>query len=131
MAQAKFSSLMSKIETAEDAHKVVKETSLGFFVVAALQTAIGVVFMKNPWGLVDVTIMVVGALLLRTFNSRAAAVVLFLLALTQAGSTLANMLGVPFGGGGSNILLALVMMWIAYRAIQATFKLKSLSAAPG
>jgi hypothetical protein len=126
MAEAKFRTWVSKIETAEEARKVIKEASSGFFIVAALQAALSVVILKNLLGLVDVALMVVGALLLRAFNSRAAAVGLLVLALAEAGTTFANRFGAELGGG-NNVFLALVMLWIALRAVQATFKLKRLS----
>lgn len=119
--QLKKMGLFSKIESREDALKVVKDTSLGFFVVAGLQAALS--FLVGFSVLFDAVIYVAGGFFLRRFNSRAAAVVLLLLAIAGAGVTFANKAGANLGGG-SNIFLALIVLWAAIRAVEATFKLR-------
>jgi hypothetical protein len=118
--QLKKMGLFSKIESREDALKVVKDTSMGFFVVAGLQAVLS--FFVGFSVLVDAVIYVVGGFFLRRFNSRAAAVVLLLLAIAGAGVTFANKAGANLGGG-SNIFLSLIVLWAAIRAVEATFKL--------
>ena len=120
MAEQKKKGWFSKIESRADALKVVKDTSTGFFVVAALQAALS--FLVGFSVLFDAVVYVVGGFFLRRFNSRIAAVVLLVLALFGAGVTVANKLGENLGGG-NNIFLALIVLWAAVRAVEATFKL--------
>ena len=122
MAEQKKMGWFSKIESRADALKVVKDTSTGFFVVAAIQAALS--FWVGFSVLFDAAIYVVGGFFLRRFNSRVAAIVLLLLALLGAGVTVANKLGENLGGG-NNIFLALILLWAAVRAVDATFKLHS------
>jgi len=127
-AKEKKKGWFSKIESREDALKVVKDTSLVFFVVAALQTALS--FLVGFSVLFDAFIYVVGSFFLRRYHSRAAAVVLLVLAVVGAGVTFANKAGANLGGG-NNVFLALIVLWAAIRAVEATFKLRGrFSAGP-
>lgn len=110
----------SKIESREDALKVAKDTSMAFFVVGGIQAALS--FLIGYSVLFDALIYVGGGFFLRRFNSRIAAVVLLVLAVVGAGVTFANKVGANLGGG-NNIILALIILWAAIRAIEATFKL--------
>jgi predicted ferric reductase len=120
MPDAKKKGLFSKIETRDDALKAVKDTSMGFFVIAALQAALS--FLVGFSVLIDAALYVIGGFFVRRFHSRVAAVALLLLALAGAGVTVANKLGENLGGG-NNIFLALIVLWAAVRAVEATFKL--------
>jgi hypothetical protein len=111
---------VSKIESREDALKHIKDTSNAFFFIAVLQAALA--YWIGLWVLLDAVIYAVGGFFLRRFNSRAAAVVLLVLALVGAGVTVANSVGVNLGGG-NNFILALIILWAAVRAVEATFKL--------
>ena len=111
----------SKIETRDDAIKVVKDTSLVFFFVAVLQAVLS--FLLDFSVLFDVFVYGVGGFFLRRNNSRAAAVVLLVLAAIGAGVTFANKVGANLGGG-TNIFLALIVLWAGIRAVEATFKLR-------
>jgi hypothetical protein len=51
-----------------------------------------------------------------------AALVLLVSAVIGAGVTFANKAGADLGGG-NNIFLALIVLWAALRAVEATFKL--------
>jgi hypothetical protein len=51
---------------------------------------------------------------------QAAPIVLLLLAASAAVVTVANKTRADVGGGGQNIFLALVALWAAVRAVQAT-----------
>lgn len=120
-AKEKKKGWFSKIESREDALKVVKDTSSGFFFVAALQAALS--FLVGFSVLFDAFIYVIGGFFLRRYNSRAAAVVLLVLAVAGAGVTFANKAGANLGGG-NNIFLALIVLWAAIRAVEATFKIR-------
>ena len=110
-----------KIESRDDALKVVKDASNAFFVVAAIQAALS--FLIGFSILFDAFIYAVGGFFLRRYNSRAAAVILLILAVIAAGVTVANMTGARLGGG-NNIIVALILLWAAIRAVEATFKLR-------
>jgi hypothetical protein len=122
MADFKFkkNSWFSKIESREDALKVVKDTSSAFIVISVIQAILS--YFVGSSILVDAIINCGGAFFLRRFNSRAAAVVLLIVALITLGVTIANMLGAKLGAGG-NILVAIIVLWAGVRAVEATFKL--------
>jgi hypothetical protein len=56
------------------------------------------------------------------WKARTAAVLLLLLAGLAAVVTVMNKLGI-MAEGGTNIILALIVLWAAVRAVEATFKL--------
>ena len=111
----------SKIESRERALKIIKDTSMGFFFIAALQALLSL--LVGFTGLIDAAIFAVGGFLLRRFNSRAAAVVLLLLATIGVGGIFASKAGVNLGGG-NNAFLVLIILWAAIRAVEATLKLR-------
>ena len=120
MADGKKQGLFSSIETRDDALKMIRSASTGFFTVAALQALIGVFLM--PAILIDAVILTVLALILRKWNSRVAAVLLLLMASAEAIVTVLNRIGV-MAEGGKNIFLAFIMLVLAIRAAEASFKL--------
>ena len=122
MAEVKFkkNSWFSKIENRENALKVVKDTSSAFVAIAVLQAVLS--YFVGFFILLDAVINLGGSFFLRRFNSRAAAVVLLILAIISIGVTIANMLGAKLGNSG-NILVSLIVLWAAIRAVEATFKL--------
>jgi hypothetical protein len=121
VAEAKKKGMFSKIDSREDALKVVKSSSTAFFVVAALQVAFSFVIGYSV--LIDAAIYVICGFFLRRFCSRAAAVILLLVAILAVGVTFANKMGEDLGGG-NNIILSLIVLWAAIRAVEATFKLR-------
>jgi len=118
----KKNDFFSKIESREDALKLVKDTSNAFFFIAVLQAALA--YWIGLSTLFDAALYAVGGFFVRRFNSRAAAVTLLLLALVAAGVTIENRAGANLGGGG-NIVLAVIVVWAGVRAVEATFKLHS------
>lgn len=121
MEKEKKKGWVTKIESREDALKMVKDTSTGFFVVAGIIAAIS--FVLGPSLLVDAVLYAVGAFFLRRYNSRVAAVLLLILASASAAVTFANMAGANLGGG-NNAFLAVIIFWAAIRAVEATYKLR-------
>ena len=97
MAKIKKKGWFSKIESREDALKVVKDSSTGFFVVAAIQAALA--FLVGFSILIDAAIYVIGGFFLRRFNSRAAAIVLLLVASVTGMVTVTNWLAKISGEG--------------------------------
>jgi hypothetical protein len=122
MAEFKFkkNSWFSKIESREDALKVIKDTSSAFVAISVMQAILS--YFVGYSILIDAIINCGGAYFLRRFNSRVAAVVLLVLASLSIGITIANLLGAKLGAG-TNIFLAIVVFWAGIRAVDATFKL--------
>jgi len=125
----KKNALFSKIETREDAVKAVRDCAGGFFVVAAIQGVLGALLI--PSLIIDALIITVLALILRKWHSRFAAVLLLLMSVLILGTTVGNRIGVTSQGGG-NIFLAVLMVLVAFRSVQATFILakRAVSAPP-
>lgn len=115
---------ISTIETRDDALKVVKAGTAAFFFLAALHVLLYLV-LKNSVPLIDAAVVVVGALAVRELHSRPAALILVALSCAEAIVTFANELGAHLGGG-SNVVLAGLMVWVAIRTLQATSALQRM-----
>jgi hypothetical protein len=128
-ATKKKSALFSKIETREEALKVVRDCSGGFFVIAAIQGLIGAFLI--PSMIIDAVLLGTFAFILRMWQWRFAAIVLLLMALLILVTTVTNRLGITAQGGG-NIFVAALLVLIGVRSVQATFILvkKRPTAAP-
>lgn len=120
MATSQKKILFAKIETREDALKVVKDASIGFFAVAGLQAILAAFIAPSLW--MDAIILAVLAAGLMKFHSRLAAVLLVLVSGGEAFVTVMNRLGVMHEGG-KNVVLAFIMLVVAIRAVEATYKL--------
>lgn len=121
MARARQQSSMFKaITSREEALKTIRDASIGFFVLAVIQGAIGIFMM--PSMLLDAAILAVLAGLLYWLKSRIAACLLMVMASTMAVTTVLTLLGMA-EFGGRNIVLAAIVFWTAIKAIEATFKL--------
>ena len=112
--------MFAKIESREDALKMIKDCAMGFFVIAALQAGLG--YFIAPSLIIDAVLYAVLAGIVLKWNSRVASVFLLILSSFTAISTVLNRLGIS-AVGGNNIFLALIMLWAAIRAVEATFKL--------
>jgi hypothetical protein len=119
--EKKKNALFSKIESREEALKVVKDASTGFYIIAALNAALA--FIIGFSILFDAIVYLVGGFLIRKYNSKVAAICLLIFASMGAMVTVANKAGANLGGG-NNIFLAVIILWAAIRAVDATFKLK-------
>ena len=117
---------ISSIETRDDALAVVKQGTVAFFFLAALHVLLYLV-LNNYVPLIDAAVVVVGALAVRELHSRPAALVLVALSGVELIVTFANELGAHLGGG-SNIVLAALMVWVAVRTLQATSALLRMPA---
>lgn len=116
----RINSLYGKIGTREDALMVIKGVTLGFYVVAAIQAIVGA--MIAPPMIIDAAVYAVLAFLLKKFASRFVAVLLLILSLAATALTISNKIN--GGVGGNNFILALIMVWAAVRAVQATYFLR-------
>jgi hypothetical protein len=118
--QPKRKGPFSSIESRDDALKLVKDTSSAFFLLALLQAVLA------PWLglflLLRAVLYAAGGFLVRRFHSRGAAFAMLLLASVGVIAAVSNLFGAKLGGG-RNVLLALVLLWAAVRAVEATFKL--------
>lgn len=125
--QRKRPAVFSRIGSRNDAIKVVRATATAFFVIAVLQIIAS--FWIGREMLIDAVVYVVGGFFLVRFNSRVAAVILLILATLTTLVTIANLLG-PGLGGGTNVVLALIILYAAVRAVEATFRLHKQFGAP-
>ena len=125
--QAKKMGLFSRIETREEALRLVRDTAVAFFVLAGLQAVIG--YFLAPSVLIDAAVIGILALFLLKGRSRVAALLLLVVSLAEATVTVLNRLGMS-SQGGTNVFLAVIMVIAAFRAVEATFKLRGSLAAP-
>lgn len=116
----KRTGLLGKIENREGALKTIKESAYAFIFIALLQGAIGV--FLAPSTLIDAALFFICAILLMWLKSRTVAIVLLLMSLGAVIMTVLNKIGVSTGGG-SNIILAIIILFAAVKATEATFKL--------
>jgi hypothetical protein len=123
----KKNSWFDKIETVEDCLSVIKDVSYGFFFVAFLQGVIGFALGANLW--FDFAVYIILASILLKFKSRVAAVLLLLVTGLALVVTFLNRISPDpsLASGGTNIFLAIIIVWASVRAVQATFKLNKLS----
>lgn len=103
--------------------QVFRDLSYGWYAVAAIQFVAQVYFVfalgfATP-DLVDGFLALFAGYFLIRRRSRALAVMLLLYALLTLGVTVAHKLG--FGNGGTNIFLALAVVWLAVRGLSATW----------
>lgn len=116
-----MSSLNLKIENRQEAQKAIRSSSIAFLVIAGLQALLG--FLVMPAVLLDAALYAILALLLYFLKSRVVAIILLLLALLTLVTTVLNRFGL-MDSGGNNIVLALIVVYIAVRAVLATFALR-------
>ncbi|MCH8049144.1 hypothetical protein IH979_00290 [Patescibacteria group bacterium] len=113
----------AKIYSKEQALFVTKEAAKGFYVLAAIQAVVGW-FVSGPLALVDAALFAFFAFLMARFQSRLAAVILLVLSFLALLSTILNI--ALNSGGGTNFILAALLLWLSIRAVQATFKYQSM-----
>lgn len=123
----KKNALFGKLDTREDALKAVRDCAGGFFVVAAINGLLGVFLF--PAMLIDAALLGGLALIMRQWHVRWAAVVLLLLSLFILVSTVGNRLGIT-SQGGTNVFLAVLMVIVGFRSVQATFMLAKKATTP-
>lgn len=118
-----WSGSFDKIETKDEALKIIKNTSNGFYFLAVLNIILGY-FIVGISAIIDGVILAIMAFLLRKFNSKIAAIILLLLSIVGLIVTVTNK--ISGSTGGQNLVLAVIMIWLSIRAIQATFGLRKL-----
>lgn len=119
---------VDKIETEENATMVVKDVSYGLFFVAGLLVIVA--FLLKTAGIIDGLLFAILAFLLLRFKSRIAAISLLLLSIASVIVTFMNKIS-STNRGGTNIFLAVVILWSSIRAIQATLVLAKVKRLTG
>jgi hypothetical protein len=119
-AKLEFWSL--RINSIEDARKVIRESAIWFYVVAGILAAVAI--LARPLALVDAALLAGFAVWLHCSQSRIPATLLLCLAGISVVATASNQLdGRP---GGQNVILAVALFWASVRAVAATYKLPGL-----
>ncbi len=117
--------------TDDTAEAVIKDTANTWLVVAALQALLMGFLVASgafPSGdLADPVAAALGAYFLRTRRSRALAVLLLLLAIAEGTATVAAMAHLMTGG--TNIFLAVIIVFASFRGVQATWRYQRLRGA--
>jgi len=106
--------LFSKIETTEEADKVIRYLSILLYAMAALDFVIYVIVLAKPASLVDVAFLALSVFILRRTRSRCVAAVVAayaLLVLARAGL---------YEGSGTNVIVAGIVALTAARGVYAT-----------
>lgn len=113
--------LFSKITDRDIALKITKETSLVFIIIGIYQCFV-FYFVGINVVLVDAAIYIIFGFVLREWKSRVAAVILLIQASISAVITILYFLGYSSEGEVS-IIIVIAILFIAVRAVEATFKL--------
>lgn len=113
--------LFSKINDRYIALKIIKETSLVFIIIGIYQCIV-FYFVGINVVLVDAAIYIIFGFVLREWKSRIAAVILLIQASISAVITILHFLGYTSKGEVS-IIIVIAILFIAVRAVEATFKL--------
>jgi hypothetical protein len=114
--------LFSSIKNRDDALKMIHDAAIGFFLVAGVQAAI-LLFTEQTYSLTALIYALLAAVLLK-WRSRFAAILLLVVAATSLLLIIFNWVGV-IDNGDTNLILTLLLLWVAIRAVEATHKLHS------
>ena len=115
-------SFFAKLTTPYEALAMVQDTSKAFLIIGVLQLVTTLV-SKQPWGLLDSGLNLIGGFALRKWHSRVVAVVLLVWSsLTLLGFFWADP---AHRVGAAGLLFALVGVWAGVRATETTFKLRT------
>jgi hypothetical protein len=117
-----------KIETADYAERIIKDVSNGLYFLGILQGVIEYLVLSLGFaGIIDGVILLVLGFFIGK-QSRVTAVILLLYSFLIFVTTIAAAFGVY--PGGHNIVLAVILIWVAVRSVQATFTLYRLKSNP-
>lgn len=110
------------VVTPEQAETNIRESANAFYVLAGLQALLS--FAIGAAAIWDALLFAVLALWLKRRRSAVAAVLLLLDSCYGVYATALNQFG--GGSGGKNVVLSIIMVWIALRATMAATKLPRL-----
>lgn len=119
----KFNVLIDKIDTKEKALVIVKETSWLYILFLPILIIIFSFWLGNTFALLDVVIYVFLGLFLYQTKSRIVAGLMLIFALWVLVVTVLAKAGVM--EGGTNIILAALVVLVSFRAIKATTYLRA------
>jgi len=119
--------LFSSIKTRDDALQMINDAAIGFFLVAGVQA--GVLLFTQQTVSRTALIYALLAVVLLKWKSRVVAILLLMVAATSLIVIILNLLGV-LTEGDTNLVLTLLLLWVAIRAVEATFKLHDRFATP-
>jgi hypothetical protein len=115
----------SPIRTLHDARAAIREARYSFYVCAAIQGVVAI--LGQSFGpLSDVPIYLLLGYLIGRTKSRAVGVVMVVFTAMVLAVTVAQKVGLYRGSGGSNIILAVIVLYTALRATYATAKYHSI-----
>jgi|GEM_PF-1490434 hypothetical protein len=123
----------SKIKSKELVVKLIKDGSIVFCIIAGI-SIVWTYFFPSQYIEETFARLAIGILyavmagILFKWKSRVAAVLLLLLTSDALITTFSNRFG--NGDGGRNVILAMLILWLAIRVVQATFKLHSKNKLP-
>jgi len=121
--------LFAPIHDRDGAIALARDCGAGFLVIAAIQAALA--YWTGFSILIDAAVYALCGCFIRFRQSRVAAVIAMLLGLVAFGVTILNLIG-RTRSGGTNIVLAVIVLVSGVRSVEATFKLKGrFSDAPG
>ena len=116
--------VFGKIETRDDALKIIKSASIAFLIIAAARVVISLyaawrmIDPVDPGVLAEPILFVALCLIVLKSKSRIAAVLLLLIAAT----VIPAMLNIS-GGSIANLVVWLILLWTAIKSVEASFKL--------
>jgi hypothetical protein len=111
--------LFGPIEDRDGARLLAGDLGKALLVVALIQAVLALA--RDPVALADAALYAISGPVIWATASRLAAVVVLFVAGGAGVLTVLALLGSTRTSGGRNIILALVAVWIAARAVQATF----------
>ena len=112
-----------KMATEQEARKAIHDSAKAFYVVAAVLAVCA--FALGPSALWDAGLFAVLGFWLHRRESKVAAILLLLASAYGIYATGVNRFG--GGHGGKNIVLSVIMCWLALRATVACFQLPALA----
>ncbi|WFD10926.1 hypothetical protein [Tepidibacter hydrothermalis] len=110
--------MSKKIETIEDATKIINNVSGSFIGLAIIQIVLLVVLLQNYYAIIDSLIIIVIALLLRKFKNIVSSILILLVSLGALVATVMSKIGLA--QGGQNVYLTVLMVYMSIKAVKAT-----------
>jgi hypothetical protein len=107
-----------RVDSIDDSRKMIRESTIGFYAIAGIQAVVSLLLGMSM--LLDAVLFAGLAFWLQRRQSRVAATLLLGLAALSIATTAMNQFG--GGQGGRNIILSVIVFWVAVRAVVATYK---------
>ena len=113
-----------RVESVDEARKTIRDSAMGFYTIAGIQALVSLLLGMSM--LLDAVLFAGLAFWLQRTQSKVPASLLLGLAAIGIITTAMNQFG--GGRGGRNIILSVIVFWVAVRAVVATYKLPRLLA---